>query len=241
MKKSIFLAAMAVLVSLSIWAQRTTDNNNPDYKNYPHWIEMMQDETVNFFDVQDAFNTYWDGREVTRGSGFKPYKRWEYMMQFRIKPDGERLPSNYLWTEYQKFMNNNPAAKSPAGEWENLGPFNIPNAKGYQGLGRLNAIAFHPTDPNTIFAGAPAGGLWITNDGGITWVSYCDDLPTLGVSSIAVDYDNPEIIYMGSGDRDAGDAIGYWSTQVNRRRSKLDRGQHRHGKHYRGQDDHPPQ
>ena len=208
MKKALLLTATAVLASLCIWAQGTTENNTPDYKSYPYWIEMMQDETINFFEVQTAFNTYWEGREVTKGSGFKPYKRWEYMMQFRIKPNGERLPSDYLWKEYHKFLENNTAAKSPAGDWENLGPFNIPNAKGYQGLGRLNAIAFHPTDPNTIFAGAPAGGMWITNDGGITWTSHCDKLPTLGVSSIAVDHTNPDIIYMGTGDRDAGDALG---------------------------------
>ena len=32
--------------------------------------------------------------------------------------------------------------------------------KGYKGLGRVNAIAFHPTDENIVYIGAPAGGLW---------------------------------------------------------------------------------
>ncbi|MCK4569721.1 MAG: PKD domain-containing protein [Bacteroidales bacterium] len=208
MKKTILLTALAALFSLNISAQGTPQTINPDYANYPYWIEMMQDHTVNFFDVQEAFNTYWDGREITRSSGYKPFKRWEYNMQYRIKQNGERLPSNHVWKEYQKFQANNPAAKSPAGDWENLGPFFIPNGKGYRGLGRLNAIAFHPTDPDIIFTGAPSGGLWITDDGGITWTSYCDNLPTLGVSSIAVDYNNPDIVYMGTGDRDAGDASG---------------------------------
>jgi PKD repeat protein/photosystem II stability/assembly factor-like uncharacterized protein len=169
---------------------------------------MMQDESVNFYDVQEAFNTYWQDREITRGCGYKPFKRWEYMMQWRIRPDGTRLPADHLWKEYQDFMANNPASKSPMGDWECLGPFNVPAAKGYQGLGRLNAIAFHPTDADIIFAGAPAGGLWFTHDGGVTWESHCDILPTLGVSSIAVDYNNPDVIYMGTGDRDAGDAAG---------------------------------
>ncbi|MCK5765005.1 MAG: PKD domain-containing protein [Bacteroidales bacterium] len=208
MKKIILLTALAALFSLNISAQGTTKTSNPDYANYPYWIEMMQDQTVNFFDVQEAFYTYWDGRKITRSSGYKPFKRWEYNMQYRVKQNGERMPSNHVWKEYRKFQANDPAAKSPSGDWENLGPFFIPNGKGYRGLGRLNAIAFHPTDPEIIFAGAPSGGLWITDDGGITWTSYCDDLPTLGVSSIAVDYNNPDIIYMGTGDRDAGDASG---------------------------------
>ncbi|MDZ7774378.1 MAG: YCF48-related protein [Bacteroidales bacterium] len=59
-----------------------------------------------------------------------------------------------------------------------------------------------------IFAGSPSGGLWQTEDGGESWISYTDDLPTLGVSAIAIDYENPEITYIGTGDRDAGDALG---------------------------------
>jgi PKD repeat protein/photosystem II stability/assembly factor-like uncharacterized protein len=202
MKKTILLSAFAALLSLYVAGQGTVNQPALDYANYPYWIEMMEDPSVNFFDVQKAFNAYWEGRKVTKGSGFKPFKRWEYRMQYRVKPDGERYREN------QKFIQHNPASKSPAGDWENLGPFFIPNAKGYQGLGRLNAIAFHPTNPDIIFVGAPSGGMWISHDGGVTWNSYCDNLPTLGVSSIAVDYTNPDVIYMGTGDRDAGDAAG---------------------------------
>lgn len=208
MKKPLLLTAIASLISLTMMAQGNAKTTDPDYANHPYWIEMMQDPAINFFDVQEAFYTYWDGREIARSSGYKPFKRWEYNMRFKIKPDGERLAENHVWNQYQKFINNHPASKSPSGDWECLGPFNVPNAKGYQGLGRLNAIAFHPNDPDIIFAGAPAGGMWITQDGGQTWNSYCDNLPTLGVSSIAVDHTNPDIIYMGTGDRDAGDAAG---------------------------------
>ncbi|MDT8392469.1 MAG: T9SS type A sorting domain-containing protein [Bacteroidales bacterium] len=208
MKKTILLTVFTVVFSLYVSAQGTNKTATPDYADHPYWIEMMQDPGVNFFDVQHAFYTYWEGREITRSNGYKPFKRWEYRMRWRVKPNGDRYPENHVWNEYHKFMENNPAAKSPSGDWENLGPFTIPNGKGYRGLGRLNAIAFHPTDPDIIFAGAPAGGLWITHDGGASWTSYCDGLPTLGVSAIAVDYTNPDIIYMGTGDRDAGDAAG---------------------------------
>ena len=202
------LFAVAVLFSVNMIAQGTSDNNKPDFANYPYWIEMMQDPSANFFDVQEAFYTYWEGREVTRSSGYKPFKRWEERMRWRVKPDGTRYPENRVWKEYEKFVATNPSAKSPSGDWENLGPFNIPNSKGYQGLGRINAVAFHPTDPDKIYVGAPAGGLWMTDANGGNWVSYCDGLPTLGVSSIVIDYTNPDVIYMGTGDRDAGDAAG---------------------------------
>ena len=44
--------------------------------------------------------------------------------------------------------------------------------------------------------------------GGNAWIPLIDDQPTLGVSAIVVDYVNPDVIYIGTGDRDAGDAYG---------------------------------
>jgi hypothetical protein len=35
-----------------------------------------------------------------------------------------------------------------------------------RGVGRVNVIGFHPTDPNIIYCGAPAGGFWYSNDKG---------------------------------------------------------------------------
>ncbi|GAB1403325.1 hypothetical protein MASR1M74_05030 [Lentimicrobium sp.] len=81
-------------------------------------------------------------------------------------------------------------------------------------MGRVNAIAFHPTDERVVHIGAPSGGLWKTTDNGNSWVSYTDIMPTLGVSAIVVDHVDPEVIYMGTGDRDAGDApgLGVWKS-----------------------------
>src|SRR5690606_3831745 len=47
---------------------------------------------------------------------------------------------------------------------------------------------------------------------GETWEVLTDHLPTLGVSSIIVDYSNPSMILLGTGDRDAADApgLGVW-------------------------------
>ena len=69
-------------------------------------------------------------------------------------------------------------------------------------------MAFHPTDPQKIYIGAPSGGMWQSEDGGVHWVTHTDTLPTLGVSSILVDQSNPNQIFIGTGDRDAGDAPG---------------------------------
>ena len=204
LKKISFILLMGISIG-SLSAQSVSSTK--DYSEYPYWIEMMQDESVNFYEVQNAFNTYWEGREITKGSGWKPFKRWEWWTERHINPDGTRYAANKSYEAYQAYINKNPKAKLTEGDWENLGPVNVPS-KGYAGLGRVNAIAFHPTDPSIIYLGAPAGGLWIYDGTAGGWSSTTDDMPTLGVSSIVVDWSNPDNIYMGTGDRDAGDAAG---------------------------------
>ena len=168
---------------------------------------MMQDPNANFFQIQSAFNAYWKNREITRSHGWKPFKRWESMMSMRVTPDGRMPAPDEVRRAYNQFMAQYDNSSSLDGTWLCQGPFDLPS-KGYKGLGRINAIAFHPTDPDIIYIGAPAGGLWISTTGGNAWSTPTDLIPTLGVSSIAIDPLTPSTIYIGTGDRDASDAPG---------------------------------
>ena len=209
MKKLTLLFTATLLLSLALSSQ-TTDpaitNNNP--AKYPIWIEMMQDQDANFYETVDAFNKYWENRPDRKGSGYNPFKRWEWYMSHKINPDGSRRSVGIDRQLYFDFMKNQRLSRF-SGDWTNIGPIQLPSSPyDFWGNGRINAIAFHPTDADIIYIGAPAGGLWRTNDGGQTWTSLTDNQPTLGVSSIIVDHSNPDIIYIGTGDRDAGDAEG---------------------------------
>ena len=46
---------------LKIFAQRTLSENA--YKQSPHWIQMMDDTSANYFETEKAFNLYWSVRE----------------------------------------------------------------------------------------------------------------------------------------------------------------------------------
>ncbi len=90
--------------------------------------------------------------------------------------------------------NSNTASRQPIA-WINQGPFN-----GNKGIGRIDKIAYHPTNPNIMYAGSPHGGLFKTIDGANSWFPVNGFLPSLGVAGIAIDYTNPEIIYVLTGD-----------------------------------------
>jgi len=125
-------------------------------------------------------------------------------------------PAGMVVSEYQQFVNQYANVNTPGvntstnGNWTELGPIALPNNGTGQpnGLGRLNCVAFHPTLNNTIWVGSPSGGLWKTTNGGSSWSSNTDNLPSLGASAILIDPSNASIMYLGTGDRDGGDAPG---------------------------------
>jgi PKD repeat protein len=201
---------LAVLMSLSIKAQQRNDT-----ASYPYWIDMMQDQSINFYQTQSAFEKYWQGRVHKKGDGWKVFKRWENFWAARVDQDGNFPPPMQNINAY-KSIAAMPLA-SPNGSWTQLGPVNLPaNGTGQpNGIGRVNSVSFTISGSNTtIWAGTPSGGLWKSNNNGVSWVALTDSLPTLGVSDILVDSTNTNIMYMGTGDRDAGDApgLGVWKS-----------------------------
>jgi len=166
----------------------------------------MQDPNVNFYDVQESFNAFWEGRVVERGQGYKQFKRWEYFMEPRVFPTGKR-PSpfaNYL--ERLQFDAQFPTSESKSSNWTPLGPNAWTNPTGWNpGIGRVNCVAEDPTDPNIIYIGSPSGGIWKSTDSGISWVPLSDEFICMGISSIVISQSDPDIIYAATGDGDGND------------------------------------
>lgn len=89
--------------------------------------------------------------------------------------------------------------------WGYVGPNNLAIPyRIYYGItpiiGRVNALAIHPTDANTYYLGAPAGGVWKSVDKGVNWTPLTDRWPTIGVSSIGIHPTNANIVLAGTGD-----------------------------------------
>lgn len=168
-----------------------------------------------FFDIQKDFNTYWSDYDLKSGyyyengvkkkaAGWKQFKRWEWFWETRVDQKTGQFPSVSFYDIQKSFLKAN-KSKSDLANWQSMGPSS--SKGGYAGIGRVNCVAFHPTDVNTIFIGAPSGGLWKTTDGGNSWDVLTDTLPVLGVSEIFIpnDYETSKTIYIATGDRDGGD------------------------------------
>ncbi|HAW72486.1 MAG TPA: hypothetical protein DCX00_01545 [Flavobacteriales bacterium] len=196
-------------LSLAFFFPRFASSQTPQEQD-PDWSVLMQSPDVKPADVRAVFEAHWEGKERVKGSGYKQVERWLHLMDGRTDDQGFAIGSDASVEAHRSIMQGRESGRSANGNWQVCGPTltNITTRENIRGVGRMNAIAFHPNDDQTIFAGAPAGGLWRSYDGGGSWVTNTDDLPTLGVSSIAFSSINPEIVYIGTGDRDASDSPG---------------------------------
>jgi photosystem II stability/assembly factor-like uncharacterized protein len=66
--------------------------------------------------------------------------------------------------------------------------------------GRVAAIDAVVSNPNHIVVGAATGGVWISENGGLTWEPVFDDQPVASVGAVAINQSNPDIIWVGTGE-----------------------------------------
>ena len=193
-KLSVFLMFIFFCFSLSaqIWEDRLIKT-----KESPSITEKF-----------DAFENYRKTHPYTKGNGYKPYAREMDFVRQRVSENSKFMP-NALYIEWEnenkKYRNEK---NSLSANWISMGPKNTPiilsNGK-KRGNGRINCITFDPVNQNIIWVGSPAGGLWKTIDGGSNWETNTDDLPVIGISHIAINPNNTQIMYIVTGDANATD------------------------------------
>ncbi len=66
--------------------------------------------------------------------------------------------------------------------------------------GRVTAIAVVHDDPSIIYIGTASGGLWKSTSGGIDWEPIFDDQPVASIGALAIDQNNPMVIWAGTGE-----------------------------------------
>jgi photosystem II stability/assembly factor-like uncharacterized protein len=73
--------------------------------------------------------------------------------------------------------------------------------------GRLPALDVVESNPDLMYAGAAAGGVWKSTNGGLTWTPVFDDQPVASIGAIAVNQANPEIVWVGTGESNPRNSV----------------------------------
>jgi photosystem II stability/assembly factor-like uncharacterized protein len=85
-------------------------------------------------------------------------------------------------------------------KWRMVGPFRA---------GRVNAVTGVIGQPNTFYFGSVGGGVWKSTNIGRTWNPIFDNVNVASIGAIAVAPSNPDVVYVGTGEADMRDSIGF--------------------------------
>lgn len=75
--------------------------------------------------------------------------------------------------------------------------------------GRIADIVIHPNDNNLWYVAVGSGGVWRTENAGVTWKPIFDNQSSYSIGCIAVDPANPHVIWVGTGENVGGRHVGY--------------------------------
>ena len=172
--------------------------------------KIMQQKGKSFKEINAIMTSRFQGKSTKRDNTnyskeFKQYARWEHYWRQNLDASGNFVTAKQVLASWEEAQGNDQAFQSLTGtsNWSYIGPDTIPTATeiAYAGMGRLNTIAFNPSNTNVFWVGTANGGVWKTTDGGANWEAKGDNLPVIGISDIALSYTG-DTIYIASGDAD---------------------------------------
>lgn len=196
-------------LSLLIWIVLITGLHMQNLYGQYYLDYMQQHPDQNFYEIKAAVEEYYADKDKGRGSGYKQFRRWAILMEPYFYPTGEMFNvSAYLYQSTKKFeRSQREQQRAMHGYWEEVGPLEYTPGNGTNGgNGRVNRITVHPNSSSALYISTPSGGVWKTENGGVTWTPINDALPSIGASGFAIDYDNPSTMYMLTGDGDGNNA-----------------------------------
>lgn len=169
------------------------------------WRAMINDYKVNYYAVQKLF--YEELEKNPNMPNYEKFKEWEAFVKPRIDLDGNIIETDLKQLkDFEQKSRSRLANVNP--NWRLIGPINPPPNLFDVSLGRIDCIAFDTRDKNHFYVASPSGGVWKTENAGISWKPLSDGWSTLFAEYISIDK-NPDIIYATGPNKDNL----YWKTK----------------------------
>lgn len=75
--------------------------------------------------------------------------------------------------------------------------------------GRIADFAVNPQDPTEYYVAVASGGVWKTEDAGVTFRPIFDSQGSYSIGVVTLDPNNPHVVWVGTGENNSQRALGY--------------------------------
>ena len=99
--------------------------------------------------------------------------------------------------------------EQPAWSSETLKGLSLRNIGPALMSGRIAHIEIQPDDPATWYVAVGSGGVWKTVNAGTTWTPIFDDQTSYSIGTLALDTNNPNSLWVGTGENVGGRHVGF--------------------------------
>lgn len=197
--KNKFIFMLCVLLAGGAYAQNAEQAE----------LNLQLKGKTKFYDIKNTVDGFF-GEKLLRltnadsvkkkqlGRQAKFWNRYFYESESRLTSIGEVENATAKIVDYLSTSHAAQRTEATSGSWAHIGPNNVSS-----GIGRINRIAFDPTNPFIAYAGSAGGGLYKTLNDGSSWQNVGSFIPSLGVSGIVVSHADANTIYVLTGDGDA--------------------------------------
>lgn len=167
------------------------------------YLQMIDAGTYSVQEIIDNAEAHFADMDKGRGTGYKQFKRWEYMANRLQNENGYLTPISERIAELESFnlyLNETAQERAPLNDnWQELGPTDWNQTSGWNpGVGRVTGLDIDQSDSDHMLIGANTGGVWRTTDGGANWTPISDYFSHLYVYSVAIDPVSSSTYYFGS-------------------------------------------
>jgi photosystem II stability/assembly factor-like uncharacterized protein len=73
--------------------------------------------------------------------------------------------------------------------------------------GRIAVVEAWARNPEMVWAGTAGGGVWKSVNGGLTWEPVFDDQPVASIGALAIDPNNPDVVWVGTGEANPRNSV----------------------------------
>ncbi len=189
MKTKLLILTLSIFACVSLSAQE--------------YLQMIDEGTHSVAEVIESAENYFADKDKGRGTGYKQFKRWEYMAKRLMNENGYLTPAAERLQEledYNAYLNETSSERAVLNDnWEELGPSSWNSTTAWSpGVGRVTGIGLDLNNQDHFIIGANTGGVWRTVDAGSTWTPLSDYFANLYVYSVAIAPSDPDTYFFGS-------------------------------------------